>query len=224
MGHGAAGGNAVQLVGNGAGRTGAAADIGRPRADDSRVRALCPAGAKLQHRAAVGGPADAVGLGGDQALVVDGQQRERLDQLGLDRRCAYHHQWLAGEHRGALGDGVDITGEAEIPQIVQKLLAEQVAAPEIGDILLTEVEIFNVFDQLLQTCGDGEAALIGHLAEEHIEIGDAILVSVAEVSVAHGQLIEVAQHGHVQLFSSIHFLSNLKFSIIPRCWGARVST
>ena len=47
---------------------------------------------------------------------------------------------------------------------------------------------------------------IDPVAEEHIEIGNAILVSVAEVSVAHGQLIKVAQHGHVQLFSSIHFL------------------
>ena len=77
------------------------------------------------------------------------------------------------------------------------------------------MQVFDIVDQLLQTGCDDIAAFIGHSAEKHIEIGDAILVSVAEVSVAHGQLIKVAQHGHVQLFSSIHFLLNLKFSIIP---------
>ena len=137
--------------------------------------------------------------------MVDGQQREGLDELGLDGRGAHHHQRLTGKHGGTLGDGVDIAGEAEVPQIVQKLLAEQIAAAEIGDVLFAEMQVFDVVDQLLQTGGDGEAALIGHLAEEHIEIGDAVLVSVAEVSVAHGQLVKVAQHGHVQLFGSIHF-------------------
>ena len=43
MGHCAACRHAVDLVGDGAGRPGAAADIGRPCADDGRVRALCPA-------------------------------------------------------------------------------------------------------------------------------------------------------------------------------------
>ena len=137
--------------------------------------------------------------------MVDGQQREGLDELGLDGRGAHHHQRLTGKHGGTLGNGVDIAGEAEVPQIVQKLLAEQIAAAEIGDVLFAEMQVFDVVDQLLQTGGDGEAALIGHLAEEHIEIGDAVLVSVAEVSVAHGQLVKVAQHGHVQLFGSIHF-------------------
>ena len=147
--------------------------------------------------------------------MIDGQQREGLDQLRLDGRRAYHHHRLPGEHRGPLRDGEDIAGKAEVTQIVQKLLAEQVPPTEIGDILLAEMQVFDIVDQLLQTGCDGIAAFIGHLAEEHIEIGNAILVPVAEVSVAHGQLIKVAQHGHVQLFSSIHFLLNLKFSIIP---------
>ena len=206
MGHGAAGRHAIQLVGDGAGGTGTAADVGGTSAHDGRIRTLRPAGAELQHRAPHGGPADAVGLGGDQTLVVDGQQREGLDQLRLDGRRAYHHHRLPGKHRGPFRDGVDIAGKTEVAQIVQKLLAEQVAPTEIGDILLAEMQVFNIIDQLLQTGRDGIAAFIGHLAEEHIEIGNAILVPVAEVSVAHGQLIKVAQHGHVQLFSSIHFL------------------
>ena len=97
-----------------------------------------------------------------------------------------------------------VAGEAEVPQIVQKLLAEQVPATEIGDVLLGEVQVLDVVDQLLQTCRDGEAAAIGHLAEKHVEIGDALLAAGLKVAVAHGQLIEVTEHGHVQLFLSFH--------------------
>ena len=137
-------------------------------------------------------------------MVVDGQQGERLDQLRLDGRCADHHQRLLGEHGRTLRNGVDIAGEVEVPQIVQKLLAEQVSPAEIGDVLLGEVQVLDVVDQLLQTCRDGEAAAIGHLAEEHVEIGDALLAAGLKVAVAHGQLIEVTEHGHVQLFLSFH--------------------
>ena len=97
-----------------------------------------------------------------------------------------------------------VAGEAEVPQIVQEFLAEQVSPAEIGDILLGEVQVLDVVDQLLQTCRDGEAAAIGHLAEKHVEIGDALLAAGLKVAVAHGQLIEVTEHGHVQLFLSFH--------------------
>ena len=136
--------------------------------------------------------------------MVDGQQRECLDQLGFDGRGADHHQRLLGEHRCALGNGVDIAGKAEISEIVQKLLAEQVPAAEISDVLLGEMQVLDVVDQLLQSRRNGEAAAVGHLAEEHVEIGDAILAAGLEVAVAHGQLIEVTEHGHVQLFLSFH--------------------
>ena len=218
--HGAAGGHAVNLIGDGAGGAGAAADIGSACAHDGRVSALRPAGAELQHGASLGGADDAVGFGGDQALVVDGQQRECLDQLGFDGRGTHHHQRLLGEHRCALGNGVDIAGKAEISEIVQKLLAEQVPAAEISDVLLGEMQVLDVVDQLLQSRCNGEAAAVGHLAEEHVEIGDAILAAGLEVAVAHGQLIEVTEHGHVQLFLSFHsYTSNRSLraaqSVVP---------
>lgn len=97
MGHGAAGRYAVQLVGDRAGGACAAADISRPGSGDGAVRALGPAGAELQHRSPLGRPDDPVGLGGDQALVVDGQQGEGLDQLGLDGRRPDRHHRLPGK-------------------------------------------------------------------------------------------------------------------------------
>ena len=204
MGHSTAGGHAVHLVRKCAGRTGYAADIGRAGAHDGGVRTLRAAGAEFQHRPAPGGPLDAVGLSGDEALMVDGQQGEGLDELGFDGRCAHHHQRLLGKYRRALGDGIDIAGETEVTEIGQKFLAEDAAAPQVGDVLLREVQVLDVVDELLQSRRDGEAAAVRHLPEKYIEIHDAILVAGLEIPVAHGQLVEIAKHSHVQLFLCFH--------------------
>ena len=211
MGHGAAGGNAVDLVRDGAGRTGDTADVGGTGADDGGIRPLRPAGAELQHRAATGGTGDAVGLGGDQALMVDGQQREGLDELGLDGLGPDDDHGLTGKHRGSLRHGVDVAGEMEVLQIGQKFLAEKVPAPQIGDVFRREVQILNIINQLLQTSGDGIAAAIRHPAEKDVEVSDMILVTAFKVAIAHGQLVKVAEHGHVQLFLSFHFHTSSKF-------------
>ena len=108
MGHGAAGRNAKELVGNGAGGAFAAADVCRPGSGDGTVGALGPAGTELQHSPALGRPADAVGLGGDEALVVDGQQKECLNELGLNGLGPDGHYRLPGEDGRTLGDGPDI--------------------------------------------------------------------------------------------------------------------
>src|SRR5699024_9740213 len=154
--HGAPGGGAVDLVGQGTGGAGAAGDIGRPGPQDGRVGALGPAGAELAHRPAVGGPDDAVGLGGDEGLVVQGEQQEGLDKLGLDGRGSYGEDGLPREDGGALRHGPDVSGEAEVPQVVQKLLAEAALAPQEFDVLLGEAEILDIVDDLLQPRGDGE--------------------------------------------------------------------
>ena len=65
------------LVGHGAGGAGAAGDVGGPGAQDGAVRPLGPAGAELGHRTALRRPDDAVGLGGDEALVVQASAARR---------------------------------------------------------------------------------------------------------------------------------------------------
>ena len=136
VGHGAARGDAVDLVGEHAGRTGAAAYKGGSRPENGGVRALGAAGAEFEHDPAVRGSDYAVGLGGDEALVVNGEQQEGLEQLGLDGRGADDHDGLAREDGRALGHGPDVAGEFEMPQIVQEGLGEHAAAAEVVDVLL----------------------------------------------------------------------------------------
>ena len=136
--------------------------------------------------------------------MVDGQQGKGLDKLCFNGRSPHHHQGLLGEHRGPLRHGINVAGKPEISQIFQEFLAEQVPPPKIRNVLLGEVQVLDVVDQLLQARGNGKAALVRHPAEEHVKIRDLILEAVLEIPVAHGQLIKVAEHGHVQLFLNVH--------------------
>ena len=146
--------------------------------------------------------------------MVDGQQGERLNELGLDGGSPHGHHRLPGEDGRALGDGPDIAGEAEVAQIVQKRLGEKPLAPQVLDVLLVEVQVFNIVDQLVQPRAHGEAALIGYVPEKHVEIGDAVLIARLEVAVAHGQLIKIAEHGQIQFLLGIHSTPRFYFQCL----------
>ena len=66
------------------------------------------------------------------------------------------------------------------------------------------MKILDIFNYLIQTRADRKAALVRHFTEKHIEIRDPVLVSVLEITVAHGQLVKIAEHGQVQLLLCFH--------------------
>ena len=204
MGHGAAGFDAEKLIGNGTGSAVAAADISGTGTQNGSVGTLGTAGTEFQHRPSLGRTDHAVCLGGDQALMVDGQQQEGFDQLCLNGRGTDRQDRLLGENRRTLGNGPNIAGELEMRQVIQEFLAEQVPAPEILDVRRFETQFLDIVDDLLQAGGNGKSAAVGTLAVKHIEISDLIPVIFLEIAVGHGQLIEVTQHGQIDLVIYFH--------------------
>ena len=88
-------------------------------------------------------------------------------------------------------------------------------------IFLTEMQLLNIVDQLLQPRADGKASLVRHVPEKDVKISDPVLQSRLKIPIAHGQLIEVAEHGHIQLFFRFHnFLHRLRRSGRSRCFPA----
>ena len=75
----------------------------RPGAVNGAAGPLGPAGAKLQHRPSPGRPDDSIGLGGNEALVVDGQQQIGLQQLALDGGRPDGQNGLIGKDGGPSG-------------------------------------------------------------------------------------------------------------------------
>ena len=78
--------------------------------------------------------------------------------------------------------------------------------PQEGDVLLVEVQVLNILDQLFQTRADREPAVVRHVAEKHIEIGDPILEPCPEIAVAHSQLIKTAYHRSFPLDAGLNGL------------------
>ena len=55
-------------------------------------------------------------------------------------------------------------------QIVQEALVKDAAAAEIGEVVLSKMQIADILDHLLQTCRNGKAAAVRHIAEEDVKI------------------------------------------------------
>ena len=79
------------------------------------------------------------------------------------------------------------------------------------------MQILDVVNDLLQTGSNGKAAAIGAAPEEQVKIGNAVPVAVRKIALAHGQLIEIAEHGKVQFIVDNHssHLLNIVTDIIP---------
>ena len=73
------------------------------------------------------------------------------------------------------------------------------------------MELLHIVHDLLQPCRDGVAALVGDAAVKNVKISDAIFHAVGQIAVAHGQLIEVAQHGKVDACTALHKDHSLYF-------------
>ena len=204
MGHGTARVDAVELVGNGASRAVATADIRGSRAQNGGVRALRPAGTKFQHRASLGGTDNPVGLGGDQTLMVHAQQQVRLHQLRLNGGRTDGDDRLPGENGRSLRHRPDVAGEFEICQVVQEILIKALPPPQVGNVLRVKVQILNILDDLLQAGRDGEPAPVGAAAEEQVKIGYAVGIAVGKIPCTHGQLVKIAEHRQIQLATLNH--------------------
>ena len=147
--------------------------------------------------------------------MVQAQQHEGLDELGLDGRGPHGEDGLPREDGGALRHGPDVAGETELAQIVQEGLGKAALGAEVGDVLLVKAQLLDILDDLGQPRRYSKASLVRDRAEEHVKVADALAQSGLEVPVAHSQLVEVAEHGHVQLFFCFH-PQYLK-SVFARC-------
>ena len=73
------------------------------------------------------------------------------------------------------------------------------------------MQLLHIVDYLLKSGGNGKTAPVGNLSEKHIKVGYSVLHAVFKIAVAHGQLIEIAQHGKVYAVCVIHTLASAYF-------------
>ena len=97
----------------------------------------------------------------------------------------------------AFRHGANVAVEAEVGEVVEEFGGEDAFAAQEGDVVRGEMEKFEVIQHLCQPGEDGVAAVVGHGAEEVVEIGDFVLPPLAEVALRHGERVVVHQQNAV---------------------------
>ena len=202
-----------ELAGKSVGGSRAAAHVGRPARRQRSVEPLRPPQAELQHRLAAGGLAHPRRLGGDEGLKADDVEEHGLQDLALQDGSSDPHQGLVREHHRPLRNGVHVTGEPAVPQIVEKGILEQplvVVAPQLRQVLEVagiEPETLQHPDDVPEPATHGETAMVRIFTKGEVKHRFLLSGSGLPVGVRHGELVEVRQQREgvvVELFEGMH--------------------
>ena len=186
--------NAEELTGEHIARGLTAADDGRTRAINARVRPLRTAKTELQHLVSARRLHHTGRLGSDQGLVIDDVQQRRFQQLCFhDRRDDAENRLIREDDR-SFRHREDFAGKVEIAQIGQEGIVKDRKATKILDVLLRKAKILDILNDLLKARSDGIGRHIAAPAIEEIEACTVFVLTVAQITVHHRQLIQVGHH------------------------------
>ena len=189
--------DAEKLAAKDVGCADAARDDCRACAVGAGVGALRAAKAEFHDPVAAGRVADARRFGGDQALVVDDVEDRGLYQLRLHDRGDDLDHGLSGEHQGSFRNCVDAAGKLEIGKVLKEVLVKNIETAQVLDVLLAEVQFFDILDQLLNTAHDRVAAAKRVVAEESVEDDGVVLFLILKIALHHCKLIKVCEQCQV---------------------------
>ena len=145
--------------------------------------------------------------------MIDGEEQHGFQELRLQDGSSDRDDGFAREDRGPLRHGPYVAGEMKMPEIFQKFRRENLFGGEEFDVLLGKMQILDIRNHLLQPGKDGEAALVGHVAEEHVEIGDTVADAVFEISVHHGHFVIIEKHCEIKAGNKLVHGGMTPFSI-----------
>ena len=112
---------------------------------------------------------------------------------------------LAGKDHGSLRDRPDAARELEMSEIIKEVLVKDPESAQIGDVLRGKVKLLDIIDQLFDAAHDGISAAAGVIAVESIEDHRAVLFVVLEITLHHGELIQVSQQCQILSVHTVLF-------------------
>ena len=210
MSHGSGKRDIELLSADGTGCSCSAGDISSSCTENGSIEALGTACAEFHDRPSFGSPDDPRGLCSDQRLMVDRAKECRLKELCLDNGSSYLDKGFPREHYGSLGDRPYVTSKFKVSEVFNELVTEVIIVLEEFQVSFGEMEVGQIIDNLLHTGHYGISAALRYISEECIEIHDGIAASVIEITVCHGQLIEIREHAHVGSFIP-HTVVHIKY-------------
>ena len=158
--------------------------------------ALCTAESKLHYTVPVSGKDDTGSLCGDQGLMINDIQDRCLYELCFHNRGNDLNERFFWKDYRSFGNSINISRKVEASEIVQEIFAEDPQTPEIIHILISEIQIFYIFNYLIQSGADRISASAWILAEEYVK-DDGFILPLFVVSLHHSKFIEVSKQGKV---------------------------
>ncbi len=119
---------------------------------------------------------------GNEALVIDGAQQSCFNELRLNDRASDLDDRLIGKNRRSLGNGPDITGKLEGPQIFEKRFGEYLKISQVCQILVVKAQCKKIIDHLIQTGRDRKTAALWNRPKKQIEISNGIFHPMVKIS------------------------------------------
>ena len=160
------------------------------------IGSLGTAESKLHYTVPVSGKDDTGSLCGDQGLMINDIQDRCLYELCFHNRGNDLNERFFWKDYRSFGNSINISRKVEASEIVQEIFAEDPQTPEIIHILISEIQIFYIFNYLIQSGADRISASAWILAEEYVK-DDGFILPLFVVSLHHSKFIEVSKQGKV---------------------------
>ena len=151
--------------------------------------------------------------------MIDLCQYRRFYKLGVNEGRNHRDAWLIRIHDSALREGIQISVKAEIFKVCEKALRELVKRAEILHILLAEMQIFHVFDNLLQSRENRISAAVRIFPCENIENNSFGMLFILEITVCHSHFIKIHHHCDVAFCMLCHVHSSCFCRGRTHTWG-----
>ena len=224
VGHGAADWNSEHLSReDGRGAVGAA-DVCRPRSVDCCVDVVRAARAEISYAASLRRLHYSLGFRRDERLMVYLRKDCGLDELRVDERRVDGQNGFVGVHDAAFGHRDYVAAETVAGEPAQEVFVVNFQRAQVFYVAFVEAQVFEIFEHLLQSREDCEAAAVGVSSVKDVEGGEVVLFVFFEISVRHRHLVEVHHHGDVarvvlrhagRLFSCVFAAGRLPCAIAP---------
>ena len=180
-----------------------AGDVAGPRREQGGLGAVGAAHAEVRQHLVPGGQPHPGRLRGDQGLELQQIDETGLHQLGLAQGRHDPQEGLVGKEDRALGQGVDLAGEAQVGEGIDERLVKAPAVGEPLQLIGGKAQAFEIVEGLFQTRRHQEIAAGRQLAHKELE-DRRVRHALVEIGLEHGELIEIGEQsalvrtGHLQ--------------------------
>ena len=147
---------------------------------------------------------DSACLRGNQRLVINLRENCGLDKLRVNQIRHDRYDRFVRIHNRAFGKSVNVAAKMKILEAVKKFIAENFLIAQIVNVRRAEIHVLDVFNDLLKSGENREAARVGVAPIKHVEGNAGIFAAADEISVRHSHFVKIHHHADIAFIKLRH--------------------